>query len=336
MEDKRNFREIVTSFESDRDSIVHSITRNDIVSINLRERRLQELKIKTHDKLKAIRDELLSEWKNLNDDLLHLINRLNIIDNTDVNAIAIQSETIEAKMKEIAPIKEEIDEINIYIQNNLNIHGEKLPNIKPFEEPKEELIDYSNELDKNSKELENIEDDVLPFDIVRQPETTRERFIKSIYETATSDVPRLTVSDSKSKYVSVNDKTYGFSIDSTQSLPQGEYIDESSFVAALNKYIEAEKNRKYVIDSLEGTLDESTIRTIQETLNKCVKLVIDKDKNVRIETSYSIEPIGTIGDDVEPGKYVSSSDAIYSIGSVIENPESNSEIIARIIKELRK
>ncbi len=334
MVDINKISKIKKDYENQK-SEIQAISHNDVVSCHLRETKLQELETSTREELNSIKNELLDEWKEITDKMLSIASYLYVISDNDVPAISVKNEELNKLKEEETKVKNAIDEIDLFIKKHFNI--DKTP--EKSETESEELEDVSEELEKNSEELESsikLEEDVLPFTAI-EPDTPRKKVIAEIYNEVTQNIPSIRINDSKTRYVSSKESDQYSKITVTDNiLPNAQFISESEFISALDRYLETEKDRKFTVDSKEYGIDPDKLDGYQEVLRKCVKVYIDKNHNMFMTKGDKVEYYGKVSDTISDGVYVPSTDAFYSIGKTIDNPETPEEIIEMIKKKLRK
>lgn len=126
------------------------------------------------------------------------------------------------------------------------------------------------------------------------------------------------------RYVGVNNEIKG-SVDLDNiALPNGEYVNSEDFNAALDKYVEKNKGRTYVVKDKKDKLRITNVNEFKKALNNSSILYFGKKIASKLgikakeQNSNSSVNIGEMDADVKSGIYVSRNELIKNINTLFE------------------
>lgn len=324
--------EIIEKYYEDKKSIDIVLKNEDAVSKQLGLKDLQILKKDTIEKLNVLKKDLFNRWSIVDKNLESILVSIN--EATDGNELTILGSRFSEYEKEANYLESEINKVNSYIVNNLEIVEDR---VKEMDEDLN-LEDKSSELQKNS----DILNDIVPFNDSslkeKEPVDKDSILINSVLDII-KDVDLLNVNDSvsdeNSRYIS--DLNY---VEPTKvslkkvELPNGGYVNKIDIEDAIKKYVETNKDRKLEVLSVkEYTVKPEELAKCLEIIEESSSIFVDLDNNAIAIGNDNIEPLGPVSNEIKHGVYVPIKEVAYGMDQII-NEESDEELEKRKIKEL--
>lgn len=324
--------EIIEKYYEDKKSIDIVLKNEDAVSKQLGLKDLQILKKDTIEKLNVLKKDLFNRWSIVDKNLESILVSIN--EATDGNELTILGSRFSKYEKEANYLESEINKVNSYIVNNLEIVEDR---VKVMDEDLN-LEDKSSELQKNS----DILNDIVPFNDSslkeKEPVDKDSILINSVLDII-KDVDLLNVNDSvsdeNSRYIS--DLNY---VEPTKvslkkvELPNGGYVNKIDIEDAIKKYVETNKDRKLEVLSVkEYTVKPEELAKCLEIIEESSSIFVDLDNNAIAIGNDNIEPLGPVSNEIKHGVYVPIKEVAYGMDQII-NEESDEELEKRKIKEL--
>lgn len=330
--------EIIEKYYEDKKSVDIVLKNEDAVSKQLGLKDLQNLKKYTIEKLNALKKDLFNRWSIVDKNLESILVSIN--EATDGNELTILGSRFKEYEKEANYLDSEINKINNYLDNDLEIIEE----VKVVDEDLT-LEDKSSELQKNSDVLDSLTkkyDDIVPFNdssLVRKEAVDKDSILINSVLDIIKDTDSINVNDSRSDKESRYISDYNYFEPTKVSLnrvelPNGGYVNKIDIEEAIKKYVETNKGRKLEVTSVkEYTVNPEELEKCLEIIEESASIFVDVDNNAVAMNTESIEPLGPVSSEIKHGVYVPIKEVAYGMDQII-NEETDEELEKRKIKEL--
>ena len=330
--------EIIEKYYEDKKSVDIVLKNEDAVSKQLGLKDLQILKKYTIEKLNALKKDLFNRWSIVDKNLESILVSIN--EATDGNELTILGSRFSEYEKEANYLESEINKINNYLDNDLEIIEE----VKVVDEDLT-LEDKSSELQKNSDVLDSLTkkyDDIVPFNdssLVRKEAVDKDSILINSVLDIIKDTDSINVNDSRSDKESRYISDYNYFEPTKVSLnrvelPNGGYVNKIDIEEAIKKYVETNKGRKLEVTSVkEYTVNPEELEKCLEIIEESESIFVDVDNNAVAMNTESIEPLGPVSSEIKHGVYVPIKEVAYGMDQII-NEETDEELEKRKIKEL--
>ena len=295
------------------------IKGDDVLSVNLRKQlevELEELRRETIKSLEDRKKELLRSIGSLMPEILELTTLLSSED-TFLGAKAYAERLIPKQREADASLKE-LEEIDKFLETN----GKQQVKEEVAEiDPDLKLTDESDNLEKASAELEQQASDIIPFIDKSIPKNANEAAALQLYKNIKRKIgptDAIKLNDSKTRYIIVEEKPIKASIDKVQ-LPNGEYLSREAVIDALNKYINTEKGRNFVVVGIgKYIIGPEEIQKLRDALSNATQIHVNTTHQAMAITDGKIDNIGDFPPESPVKTYVYEGDILYGLGQLLE------------------
>lgn len=307
----------------DKDKDVSMIRGEDVISVNMREeakKELAELEKETFEELKKRKEELMNKLGSLVPEMMSITESLNNEESflgikTYVSKLVPKQEEVKATYRDIEAID---DFFKYYSPRPAKVEAVEI-------DPDLKLEDASEKLNRASIELEQLTNDMIPFKDKSTPESMRDVALLNLYNMVKRNVkkPSVEMNDSKTRYISIDNVPVKVTVDGVQ-LPNGEYLNKSDVIDALNTYISTEKNRRFlVVRGREYTVTPEQIKRFKDILDSAIQISVNAEHQGFAVSGNSSATIKQKLD-VPVGSYVHKSNILHGLDQFLEtdnNPD---------------